>query len=88
MNFCFWYFCVICPICIVLFVIMAIIDCRILYDITIDGELIRGCRCEFHDRHGYLEITNPETEHTIIVRYQNYSIERVYFKGRKSENDL
>ena len=85
----FWfiYFFIVVPLACAVFAFISFVDSRIRYDITIDGESIKGCLCEFHDRHGYLELTNPETKRVIIVRYKNYSVDRAYFykKHRKEE---
>ena len=71
---------------LLLFVVTYILDKITYFDINVDGKLIRGCRCNFHDWQGYLEIENPETGRVIIHRFQYYSVEKVYFKRLRKED--
>ncbi len=58
-----------------------------LYDIHINGDFIRGCRCKFHPFRHEINVINPNTGREIVVVYQHYCIERMYWKWRRKENE-
>lgn len=84
MNFEFWYYAICISLALVLYILVEFLESHTYYDINVDGENIKGCKCKFHDILGYLKVTNPETNRVIVIRYGFYSVEKTYFRWRKN----
>ena len=83
-----WYWVTLVVLAAVLGVMKFIEDNYLRYDIHIDDDFIKGCRCVFHPFTGHIEVINPETDRVIYVKYHHYSIENKYFKRTgRNKND-
>jgi len=81
-----WYWITLFGSAAIIFVIQLLEDHCKYYDIHINDDFIKGCRCKFHPFKHVIEVTNPKTGRVIVIVYQYYSIDREYWKWRKNGN--